>query len=223
MNIQLISYMFCPFVHRSTIMLHEKQVGHEITYIDLANKPPWFLAISPRGKVPVLVADGEAFFESAAINEFLDETHPPPLLPRDPRERARQRAWIEVANDVLEAQRKIVTAASKEDYDSARAAVANPLGRFDRELKSPFFAGEAFSLVDAALAPALMRFTILEGASGVPLLEAFPGVDAWARRLAQRPSVVAGVVPTFAQLYTERMRKKGAYFAREYLDLAPPG
>lgn len=48
MNIQLISYAFCPFVHRSTIMLNEKQVAYEITYIDLANKPPWSCDLAAR-------------------------------------------------------------------------------------------------------------------------------------------------------------------------------
>jgi len=58
MKLQLVSHPFCPYVHRAAIMLREKNVPFERTYIDLKNKPDWFLAISPRGKVPVLVADG---------------------------------------------------------------------------------------------------------------------------------------------------------------------
>jgi glutathione S-transferase len=97
MKLELISHTLCPFVHRAATMLREKNVPFERRSVDLANKPDWFLAISPRGKVPVLLADGVALFESAAICESLDETHPPRLVPADPFERARQRAWVEVA------------------------------------------------------------------------------------------------------------------------------
>src|SRR5580698_8911864 len=112
MKLELISHVLCPFVHRAAIMLREKGVAFDRRNVDLKNKPDWLLAISPRGKVPVLCADGVALFESAAICEFLDETHPPPLIPTDPFERARQRAWVEVANDLLIAQFNLLVASA---------------------------------------------------------------------------------------------------------------
>jgi len=53
-----------------------------------------FLAINPQGLVPALVLeDGGVLTQSLAIIEYLDEIHPePPLLPREPRARARMRA-----------------------------------------------------------------------------------------------------------------------------------
>ncbi len=59
---------------------------------------PEYRAINPLGVVPALVADGGApLFESLAIIEYLDETHPqPPLLPRDARERARVRGLAQI-------------------------------------------------------------------------------------------------------------------------------
>ena len=50
-KIELISFKLCPFVQRSVITLLKKGVEFKITYVDLANKPDWFLAISPLGKV----------------------------------------------------------------------------------------------------------------------------------------------------------------------------
>jgi glutathione S-transferase len=38
-------------------------------------KPDWFLAISPLGKTPALLIDGEAFFESVVICEYLEDVH----------------------------------------------------------------------------------------------------------------------------------------------------
>ena len=76
------------------IAMRAKDVEFEVTYINLREKPDWFLEISPHGKVPVLVVDGAPLFESNAIAEFLDETVAPRLHPEDPIKRARNRAWI---------------------------------------------------------------------------------------------------------------------------------
>jgi maleylacetoacetate isomerase len=54
-----------------------------------------YLCVNPQAVVPALVLDdgGPALGQSIAIIEYLDETHPtPPLLPKDPRGRARVRA-----------------------------------------------------------------------------------------------------------------------------------
>jgi maleylacetoacetate isomerase len=50
-------------------------------------------AVNPMMALPALIdGDGPILFESLAIIEYLDETHPnPPLLPRDARGRARVR------------------------------------------------------------------------------------------------------------------------------------
>src|SRR4030088_132591 len=69
--------------------------------IDLANKPDWFLAISPLGKTPVLQVGDVPIFESAVILEYLEKTQPKPLHPADPLTRAEHRAWIEFGSTVL--------------------------------------------------------------------------------------------------------------------------
>ena len=99
--IELISFNLCPFVQRSVITLLKKGVDFKITYIDLADKPDWFLKISPLGKVPVLRYGDEVLFESAVINEFLDEITPGSLLPSLPLEKAKQRAWVEFSSGAL--------------------------------------------------------------------------------------------------------------------------
>src|SRR5688572_11309954 len=86
-KIELISYKLCPFVQRSVILLKEKNIDFDIKYLEadeLKNKPEWFLKISPLGKVPVIKIDDRVLFESAIINEYLDETNPPYFQPSDP-------------------------------------------------------------------------------------------------------------------------------------------
>jgi maleylacetoacetate isomerase len=57
-----------------------------------------FRKVNPMMALPALVdGEGPALFESLAIMEYLDETHPdPPLLPKDPRGRARVRALAQI-------------------------------------------------------------------------------------------------------------------------------
>lgn len=208
-RLELVSHALCPFVHRSAIMLAEKGVAFEHRYIDLSNKPDWFLAISPRGKVPVLTVDGEPLFESSAINEFIDETHPPRLLPDDPFERARQRAWVEVANDLFAAQYGAAYAPA-ERVDAARDKLGRVLSRLEQALTDGTIDGRAFGLVPIAMAPALYRFVILEERAGAPLLAETPGLAEFAREVARRPSVVSTVPDDFADRYLERLASRGS-------------
>src|SRR6202795_4256161 len=99
--LKLISHKLCPYVQRAVIALTEKGVAFERIDIDLANKPDWFLAISPLGKTPVLQVGDTAIFESAVILEYLEETQPRPLHPSDALRRAEHRAWIEFGSAVL--------------------------------------------------------------------------------------------------------------------------
>ena len=57
-----------------------------------------YRAVNPMMALPALVeGDGPALFESLAIIEYLDETHPdPPLLPKDARGRARVRGLAQI-------------------------------------------------------------------------------------------------------------------------------
>lgn len=214
MKLELVSDPLCPFVHRAAILLREKGVAYDIRYVDLAAKPDWFLALSPRGKVPVLVADGVVLFESSVIVEFLDETHPPHLVPSDPFERARQRAWVEVASDLFLAQYRLTTAASPGDVETHRRSYDAILARFEEELRGDSFAGDAFGLVDVAAAPVLFRTVLIERAWGRRLFQGFPKVERWARAIADRPSVTGSVLPDFERRYTTFLAGKGGLLAR---------
>ena len=86
-------------MQRAVIVLRAKDVEFDVTYINLREKPDWFLEISPHGKVPVLKVDDDVLFESNAIAEYLDEAVEPTLHPKDPIKRARNRAWTDFVPD----------------------------------------------------------------------------------------------------------------------------
>src|SRR6478752_9746170 len=78
---------------------------------------PAYLAINPQGLVPALEDDaGAVLTQSVAIIEWLDETHPnPPLLPKDPLQRAKARAFaLAIACDVHPVQNLKVLARLRE-------------------------------------------------------------------------------------------------------------
>jgi glutathione S-transferase len=216
MKLELVSHTLCPYVHRAAAMMHEKGVSFERRHIDLRAKPDWFLAISPRGKVPVLLVDGQPLFESQAIIEFIDETHPPSLLGTDPFERARQRAWVEMANDLSNAQYRLFTAPSPEEQKAATEALAAITGRYEEALAGGVIAAEGFGVAHLALASSALRFAAVDKELGVRVLPAAPRFEALMRRLAERPSIAKTVPDDYAALFIGKLvERRSLYTARE--------
>src|SRR5688500_2748981 len=140
-DLVLVSHHLCPYVQRAAIALTEKGVPSERRDVDLANKPDWFLAISPLGKTPVLPADGSPLFESAIIADYLDETREPRLHPEDAFERARHRGWVEVASAILNDIAGFYGAPDDATLEAKRQAMAEKFARVEETLgDGPYFA-----------------------------------------------------------------------------------
>lgn len=199
---ELISFKLCPYVQRAVILLNEKGVAYDVTYIDLKNKPDWFLRLSPLGKVPVLRVGEAVLFESAVICEYLDEVYPPSLHPADPLRRAVNRGWIEFSSEFfVDLYRLAMTGDAEEFAQSCRTARAK-LERLEAQLGAgPFFNDPQFALVDAAIAPAFMRLSLLEAMRPLGLLDGLPKVQRWSEALLGRDSVSTSVVPEFPDLF----------------------
>lgn len=212
---ELISFKLCPFVQRSVITLLEKGVDFDLTYIDLANPPQWFLDISPLGKVPALKVADQVLFESAVINEYLDEVNPPTMLPADPLIKAQNRAWIEFASTLIGDQYQLMVATDEEHYSQALEAIKKKLGQLEEILgDGPFFNGADFSLMDAAIAPVFMRMELLEEWSGLGDIYAqTPRVAVWKDALLARKSVQDSVVEEFAEDLRRYIGATGGYSA----------
>ena len=214
---RLISFPLCPYVQRAAIVLAEKGVPFERVDIDLANKPDWFLKLSPLGKVPVLVVeqDGkeEVLFESAVIAEYLDEIIEPRLHPADPLEKARHRAWIEVASALLADIYGYYTAPDQESFRQKSDAIATKLQRLEEVVQGPWFAGQRFSLADAAFAPALRYFDLFERIDGDDLSATLPKISAWRRAVSRRPSVIGAAPADYPGRLLDFIRAKDSYLA----------
>ena len=216
MELTLVSHDLCPYVQRAAIVLAEKGVPFSRRWVDLADKPDWFSAISPLGKTPVLLADGQALFESAVICEYLDETHGPRLHPSDPLQRARHRAWMEFGSSVLNTIWAYYTAADAVAMHAQREALLQRFGQLESALdvRGPFFAGEAFGLVDAVFGPVFRYFDTFEALGEGGWFDATPRVRAWRAALAARPSVRDAVLPDYPQRLQAFVRSRGSELSR---------
>ena len=209
-SLTLVSHHLCPYVQRAAIALMEKGMAFQRRYIDLADKPAWFRARSPFGKVPLLLvqsaADRESVvFESAVICEYLEDTGAGPALhPADPLERARHRGWIEFASSILSTLWRFETATQADAYETHRQTLAEQFLRVEAELgDGPLFAGVAFSLVDAAFAPIFRYFDVFDALTDTRVFADTPRVQAWRTALFERPSVRHAVTSD----YGERLRQ----------------
>jgi maleylacetoacetate isomerase len=102
---KLHGYFRSSAAFRVRIALNLKALPYEQGFIHLRKNEqlaPAYLALNPQGLVPALEVEGHVLFQSLAIIEYLEETHPsPPLLPASPAGRARVRALaLAIACDI---------------------------------------------------------------------------------------------------------------------------
>lgn len=197
--------------------MRAKQVAFDVTYIDLGDKPDWFLEISPHGKVPVLSVDGQPLFESNAIAEYLDETVAPRLHPEDPVRRARHRAWTDFAPDFASALSGVYWTKGAEEIGAKVETAARHVAKLEEALAAerggdgPYFNDRRLCLVDAAYAPFLQRFAFVEAYLETGLLDDFPLLQAWSDALLADEAVTGSVPSSFEAEFVASIRKRGFY------------
>ena len=215
----LVSHHLCPYVQRAVIALTEKDVPFERVYVDLSNKPDWFRALSPLGKVPLLkVAQGDrkaVIFESAVIFEYLEETQAKPLHPADPLERARHRSWVEFGSSILNGIARFYNAKTEEALNGEAATLASMFERIEVELNGgPLFAGDAFSVVDAVYGPIFRYFDVFDRIADFRVLADKGKTAAWRAALAERPSVRNAVAPDYPDRLVAFLRNRKSALSR---------
>jgi glutathione S-transferase len=214
-RLKLISHKLCPYVQRAVIALSEKGVPFERIDIDLANKPDWFLKISPLGKTPVLVVGEHAIFESAVILEFLEETQPNPLHPADALTRAEHRAWIEFGSAVLNDIAGFYTAPDKAALDAKTVQLEQKFARLEAQVgASPWFDGDKFSLVDAVFGPVFRYFDVFDAIGDFGILTGKPKLARWRASLAARPPVKSAVSADYPALLRDFIDRRRSYLSQ---------
>lgn len=211
----LVSHALCPYVQRAAIVLAEKCVTFERRDIDLADKPAWFLKVSPLGKTPVLLVGEEAIFESAVICEYLDETALPRLHPDHALLRAQHRSWMEFGSALLTVIGAFYNAANEQMLGARAAEIRARLAQLEDALgHGPFFAGEHFCIVDAVFGPVFRYFDVFDSIGDFGFWRDRPKVNRWRKALASRPSLSAAVRPDYPDLLRQFLLARQSALSR---------
>ncbi len=209
-DVELFSARVCPYAHRTRLILREKQIKFEYTEIDLQNKPARFLANSPYGKVPALVHDGTTIYESAIINEYLDEVFDEPrLMPRTPALRAKARIWIDYCDDYFIADHYALLRNQDQAQHKALLHKVEQDFRFiEREgltkisASGPYWLGPEPSLIDFAWYPFFERLPAWTHYRGLDIPEDCPRLRRWLDVMSRRDSVTE--IANASTYYVER-------------------
>jgi glutathione S-transferase len=208
-KLTLVSHVLCPYVQRAAIVLMEKGIAFERIDIDLANKPDWFLRISPLGKTPVLLVDGTPIFESAVICEYLDDIATPMLHPQDALQRAQHRAWIEFGSTILNAIGAFYRAPNEQSLTASAHAIRSRFEQLELVLEAgPYFSGKQFSILDASFGPVFRYFDTFDDIADFGFFDGMPKVQAWRAALRVRASVQNAVRVDYPDLLREFLIKR---------------
>jgi len=216
MTPKLVSFEACPFVQRVAITLQYKKIDYDIEYVDLGSPPEWFLAISPLKKVPLLIVDGAVIFESAVINEYIDEAYPPQLHPKDLLLKAINRSWIEFCNNISLYTFQLTIKEKKSDFEATLEVLLNDFDLVEDYINTqPFFNGEQFSLVDSSYAPVFQRLEFLAQIyEPVIVPERHPKLANWQDNLLSLKAVKRSTIAEIQNLYYQLLWTRQGYISQ---------
>jgi glutathione S-transferase len=204
MAITLYNLSGSPYAWRVWLALEYKRMAYELKNIsyDAGDfNSPTFRALNPRRRVPVIVDDGFALYESAAIVEYLEDRQPgePRLFSSDVRERAVQRRMVREADQyfatAMEHLVDTVLFTPQENWSealiaSAYGAVAQELASWESIISGEYLAG-ALSAADFTLFPQIALVQrIGKRKPDLPTRTMLgPRIGAWMQRMHALPIV----------------------------------
>lgn len=196
---KLYDFLPCPFGQKVRIVLAEKSLTYELIQIDLAQsdqRRPEFQRLNPFARVPVLVDEDTTVYDSTIIIEYLEDEYPePPVLPTigSSALRARARLFEDFADASFTpqvGQLMAEMARAEGERDQARLQrlhrlIERALDYLNHELTGQQFLAGDFSVADISFVP---RVLVL-GDLGIEASTNRPNVDAWIKRMLERPSI----------------------------------
>ena len=205
MTLVLHGYRYSVYVRIARLALAEKGVAYDRVEVNpfAPDVPAAYLALHPFGRVPTLVHDDFALYETGAITRYLDRTFTGPALqPNQPRALGRMDQIIGVVDSYgywpLVRQvfsHRVFRPAIGQPVDEA--AVGRGLAGATKVLAAlealaaadAFLVGPALSLADLHLGAMIAYFAAVP--EGAALLENYPRLAAWWTHPSRRPSFAA--------------------------------
>lgn len=186
-----------PNGRKPAILLAELNLPYQLVRVDITKdeqKDPSYLAINPNGKIPTLVDDGFAVFESGAILTYLAEKHGA-LLPKDTRGRAEVLAWVfwqvggpgpffgQLHHFKDEEPRE------EKAYEHFLEEAKRLASVLDGRMAGRTWVCDAYSIADIAIYPWFQAASELMPEA----LEGTKNLASWMKRMEERPAVQLGM------------------------------
>jgi glutathione S-transferase len=196
--LRLHGFPVSNYANMVQLALLEKGMDFEYVHC-VPDQSPAFLAMSPRGKVPVLETPHGCINEASVILEYLEETGPGrPLLPGTPHERAYVRSLMKEIELYVELPARAcfveaffggrVSNAIKEKSRDELAAGFATLKRHGRF--APYVAGGEFTLADIVFLYSVdLAAAVSRSVFGTDPLADWPQAGELLQRLGQNPHV----------------------------------
>lgn len=199
-TLRMYGNRFCPYVYRVRLVLAAKNIPHEVINIHLQNKPEWYFAKNPEGKVPAIEFDNHILYESLIIADYLDQVYPQEKLwPNDPLEVAKGKIIIERVGKLAALNAKIYI---HKDYTVFKDIVAefNVFNKILQKLQKQYFSGDKAGMVDYMIWPFIetaLSFTEMGLGENIPeflSIDERPAFTMWIEKLQNDPAVQKATV-----------------------------
>jgi glutathione S-transferase len=191
-----------PYVRSVLLGLEEKNVPYTLVRMGPGEtKQPPHLERHPFGRIPAFTHGDFQLYETQAILRYIDAVFPGiALRPTEPRAVARMDQMMGIVDwyffrdiGTTIVFNRVVAPAFGMPTDEAACTAAIPKAKIcaqevDRLIGDrPYVAGDAISLADLMLAPHLEYFSI--SPEGIAVLQPYPRLTAWLKRIQERPSM----------------------------------
>ena len=134
----------------------------------------------------MLVDNDAVIYESAIINEYLEETYPQiALMPKHPVQRSRTRIWIDYCNTRLQQAAGYI--AHDYEVEKSKEKLRGYLETLNQEMRDKQYIAGEYSLADITYIPFFCRLERYRTTIG----DDVPHVKSWMERLLERPAVRA--------------------------------
>ncbi|XP_033124786.1 glutathione S-transferase omega-1-like [Anneissia japonica] len=189
--IRIYSNRFCPFAHRTRLVLAAKSANYEIININLKKKPRWYSDKNPMGTTPCLEKDDAIVWDSTITCDYLDDIiSENPLWPTDPLAKAKDRMLIDFFGSKVSPNFMKLTfypVEGKEEFHQQE--YEKYVGQLEQNLSdrgTTFFAGAKPGMVDYIMWPWFERWVLLE--DSFPKNN-FPKILTWRQNMMATPAV----------------------------------
>ncbi len=200
MAVELHGYEYSVYAWIARFALHEKGVKYQWAEINpfADDVPASYLAMHPFKRVPVLVHDGFAVYETTAITRYIDEAFDgPPLQRTQPQERARCSQIVSIVDSY--AYWPLVRQVFSHGYLRSRTGrhvdnreIQHGLTAAPKVLaaleavadEGPWLCGDGLSLADIHLAPMISYFVLVP--EGRDQLQTHPRLSRWWSAISTR-------------------------------------